>query len=213
MSDRVDHGWLKEGSTSTAEVRQSYDHWAGSYDEDLAEWDYRAPLEAASLLKPAIQASSTVLDAGCGTGLVGAALRHVGFKGDIDGIDLSPSSLEKAGERETYRSLCPVDFQELPLGIADDAYDALTCVGVLTYVPDSEAILKEFARVVRPGGVAVVTQRDDLFEERAFDRTIQGLVDAQVLGDAAISEPKLYLPANPDFGTDIQVVYATLTVA
>ncbi len=213
MRDQDDHGWLKQGSTSSAEVQQSYENWASSYDKDLAEWDYRAPLDAASLLKPSVYALSTILDAGCGTGLVGAALRHVGFTGDIDGIDLSPSSLEKARERGTYRSLRPVDFQELPLALADDAYDALTCVGVLTYVPDSEAILREFARVVRPGGVAVVTQRDDLFEERAFDRAIQGLVDAQVFVDATITEPKLYLPANPDFGSDIRVIYVMLTVS
>jgi ubiquinone/menaquinone biosynthesis C-methylase UbiE len=170
-------------------------------------------LEAASLLKRSISASSTILDAGCGTGLVGAALGHVGFMGDIDGIDLSPVSLEKAGERGVYRNLRPADFQALPLALADDAYDALTCVGVLTYVPDSDAILREFARIVRPGGVAVVTQRDDLFEERAFDRTIQQLVDAQVFSDATVTEPKLYLPANPDFGSSIQVIYAMLTVA
>ena len=213
MTDPVDQGWLKQGSTSSAEVRQSYEDWAGSYDNDLLDWDYRAPLEAASLLKSSIPVSSTILDAGCGTGLVGAALKQVGFTGHIDGIDLSPSSLERAEERGIYRRLRQIDFQDLPLDLPDDTCDALTCVGVLTYVPDSEAILREFARVVRPGGVAIVTQRDDLFQERAFDRTIQGLVDAQVFQDAVITDPKLYLPANPDFGLDIQVIYAILTVA
>ena len=78
MPDPVDHGWLKQGSTSSAEVRQSYEDWAGSYDNDLLDWDYRAPLESASLLKSSIPVSSTILDAGCGTGLVGAALKQVG---------------------------------------------------------------------------------------------------------------------------------------
>jgi SAM-dependent methyltransferase len=95
------HDWLKQAGTPGFEVRQSDEDWIGSYDNDLAEWDYRAGLRTASLLKPFISASSTIQDPGCGTGLVGAALRHVGFTGDIDGIDLSPSSLEKARERGT----------------------------------------------------------------------------------------------------------------
>ncbi|MBI08713.1 MAG: SAM-dependent methyltransferase [Rhodospirillaceae bacterium] len=213
MPGPVDHDWLKQGSTSSADVRQSYENWAGSYDQDLSDWDYRAPLDAALLLKSHTSVTSKVLDAGCGTGLVGTALRRVGFTGDITGIDLSPTSLEKAEERGVYRDLQPVDFQQLPLALSDDTYDALTCVGVLTYVLDSEAILKEFARLVRPGGITLVTQRNDLFQERAFDRTIQELVDERVYKDPVISDPKLYLPGNPDFGSDIQVIYAILTVA
>ena len=175
-------------------------------------WGYQAPLETASLLKSLIPPSSTILDAGCGTGLVGAAIRHVGLTGDIDGIDLSPSSLEKARRRGIYRNLHPVDFQNLPLALDDNVYDALACVGVLTYVPDSESILREFARIVRPKGVIIVTQRNDLFEERAFDQTMKKLIDAPLFSETTVTEPKQYLPKNPDFGSEIQVIYATLTV-
>lgn len=213
MPDPINHSWLKQGSSSSNEIQRSYDEWAGSYDNDVADWDYRSPLDAAHLLKNAASASSTILDAGCGTGLVGDALRHVGFTGDIDGIDLSSSSLEKARERGPYRNLYPANFQQLPLALPENAYDALTCIGVLTYVPESEAILREFARVLRPGGVAIVTQRNDVFKERSFDQIIERLIDRHVFSDTTYTEPQLYLPANPDFGTDIQVIFAILTVA
>ena len=213
MSDQGSHGWLKQASTSSVDVRLSYEEWASTYDKDLAVWGYQAPLETASLLKSLIPPSSTILDAGCGTGLVGAAIRHVGLTGDIDGIDLSPSSLEKARRRGIYRNLHPVDFQNLPLALDDNVYDALACVGVLTYVPDSESILREFARIVRPKGVIIVTQRNDLFEERAFDQTMKKLIDALHFSETTVNEPKQYLPKNPDFGSEIQVIYATLTVA
>ena len=212
MSDQGTHGWLRQGSTSSDDVRLNYEEWASTYDEDLAVWGYQAPLETASLLKSLIPPSSTILDAGCGTGLVGAAIRHVGLTGDIDGIDLSPSSLEKARRRGIYRNLHPVDFQNLPLALDDNVYDALACVGVLTYVPDSESILREFARIVRPKGVIIVTQRNDLFEERAFDQTMKKLIDALLFSETTVTEPKQYLPKNPDFGSEIQVIYATLTV-
>ncbi len=213
MNEPADHGWLKRGSTSTDEVRRSYDGWAGTYDADLVEWDYQAPVQGAALLRDAIPATGTVLDAGCGTGLVGTALRGAGFTGAIDGIDLSPASLDKARARDIYRDLHTADFRALPLAIGDGAYDALICIGVLTYVPDSEAILRDFARIVRQGGIVLVTQRDDLLRERGFEGTIRGLVDRSVYAEASVTEPKPYLPANPDFGADINVVYAMLTVA
>jgi predicted TPR repeat methyltransferase len=93
MHDAGDHDWLKQGSTSSGEVRKIYDDWAASYDKTLERWDYRAPAQAAELLRAAIPAGSVLLDAGCGTGLTGLALRAAGFVGPIDGVDLSPASL------------------------------------------------------------------------------------------------------------------------
>jgi len=209
----VDHGWLSQGSTSSADVRQSYDGWAGTYNDDLDAWDYRAPAKAAELLRDAVAPSSSLLDAGCGTGLVGQALRDAGFSGALDGIDLSPPSLEEARALGIYRDLRAANLQELPLSTGDNAYDAVICVGVLTYVPDSEAVLREFARLVRPGGVVLATQRDDLYRARAFDLTIQGLVDAAVFSEADIAAPEPYLPNNPDFGSVIKVIHAVLSVA
>ena len=212
MREDLDHGWLKQGSTASADVQQSYDDWAESYDGDLAEWDYRAPAEAARLLAGTAPLTATVLDAGCGTGLAGHALRAAGFTGPIDGIDLSQASLQEAAKRGIYRDLGPANLQDLPLAIAADRYDALVCIGVLTYVPDSEAILREFARLVRPGGTVLVTQRDDLFAERDFGATVERLRAAGVFADATITEPKPYLPGNPDFAEETRVVYVRATV-
>ena len=104
------------------------------------------------------------------------------------------------------------DFQHLVFKIADGSYDALTCIGVLTYVPETKGILREFARVVRKGGTLVFTQRDDLFHERELQKTIEGLIDKGIFSTAEISEPKPYLPANPDFGDEIGVIYISVSV-
>jgi hypothetical protein len=37
MSGEDDHGWLKQGSTASGEVAKSYDDWAATYDETLAD--------------------------------------------------------------------------------------------------------------------------------------------------------------------------------
>jgi predicted TPR repeat methyltransferase len=209
--EKDDFNWLRQGSTSSADVVKSYDDWAATYNDDLATWNYQAPKRAADQLRATVALTATILDVGCGTGLTGIALRAAGFSGPIDGVDLSPASLEQAAKRGLYRDLTPVDLQKLPLAIADNTYDALICIGVLTYVPDSDAVLNEFARMVRPGGQIVVTQRDDLFDERSFAETVKALADSDVISEFNISDPQPYLPDNPDFGTDISVIYISMT--
>ena len=205
-----EHHWLKHGSTASEVVRAVYDEWADTYDETLASWDYRAPAEAAGMLRAELSADAAILDAGCGTGLTGAALRAAGFTGPIDGIDLSPVSLKEARTHEVYRDLSVVDLQTLPLPIRDNDYDGLLCVGVMTYVPDGEGILREFARVVRLGGRVLITQRDDLFRERGYAEIFENAAD--VVGDVTLSDPQPYLPGNPDFGENIKVIFAMMTV-
>lgn len=211
MEDSGNHGWLKQGSTSSEDVRKIYDDWSARYDDNLAEWDYRAPVQAAAYLRETVPLDAEILDVGCGTGLVGKALRLAGFTGPLDGIDLSSDSLQQARTCKAYRSLIPIDLQDLPIPLSDDAYDGLICVGVLTYIVDCEAVLREFARLVRPGGSILVTQREDLFRERDFELIFKTMADA--VGKITVTEPLPYLPDNPDFGSEIGVIYATMTVA
>ncbi len=211
MQDTGDHDWLKQGSTSSAEVGEIYDNWAAEYEETLAQWDYRAPVQAAALLRAEVPAGAALLDVGCGTGLTGAALRAAGFTGPLDGIDLSPASLREAEKHGVYRRLTAMDLQTLPLPLADGAYQAVICVGVLTYIPDGEGVLREFARLVAPGGRIMITQREDLYRERGYAALFGALAD--VVGDIAVTGPLPYLPDNPDFGAEIGVVYAMMTVS
>ena len=213
MSNENDHSWLKQGSTSAADVAKNYDDWASTYNDDLVDWDYRSPAAAARLLQAMVSSDATILDAGCGTGLTGSALKAADFTGPIDGTDISQASLDEAGAQGVYRNLRQADMQKLPLDFADDVYDGLICIGVLTYVPDSGGVLREFARMVRPGGAVVISQRSDLFQERAFAKTIKGLTKAGIYADATITEPRPYLPGNPDFGTEIEVIYVAMIVA
>ena len=84
-------------------------------------------------------------------------------------------------------------MQQLPLPYETHAFTALMCVGVLTYIPDTDGILREFCRVVQSGGLVVFTQREDLFTARD-DITVVQQLDAQgvcemisIFGAAAVS--------------------------
>ncbi|KAL4963754.1 class I SAM-dependent DNA methyltransferase [Aspergillus stella-maris] len=153
-----------------------YDEWAASYNKDLAEasQNYVAPLLTA---QTAIQANianigssssqnatlkATVLDAGCGTGLVGEALAKNGSM-VIDGADLSPPMLKIAKETGVYRDLILADLTQ-PVDRPDATYDIVTCCGTFTrgHVGPDPA-LREFIRVTKPGGVVVATVLNEIW--------------------------------------------------
>ena len=94
IHDRVLNASTKE------ELMLAYHEWAEYYDQDLIdELSYVAPLEASRLLRSHVgQNTDRLLDAGCGTGLVGKCLREFGFT-NIDGLDYSTSMLKKAKEK------------------------------------------------------------------------------------------------------------------
>ena len=126
IHDRVLNASTKE------ELMLAYHEWAEHYDQDLIdELSYVAPLEASRLLKSHVgQSTNRILDAGCGTGLVGECLREFGFT-NIDGLDYSTSMLKKAEEKRVYSNLIQADLTA-SLDIADDYYDAAICVGTFT---------------------------------------------------------------------------------
>ena len=91
--DTSDHDGLSNLSRNSKDVAQYYDDWAADYEKTVADWRYEAPGQVAQMLRAGLSAESVILDAGCGTGLVGQALNEAGFKA-IDGIDVSSRSLQ-----------------------------------------------------------------------------------------------------------------------
>lgn len=94
-----------------------------------------------------------LLDLGCGTGHHLAWARARGYSGS--GTDGSEAMLLEARRLnpEAEIRLAPVD--SVPFG--DGTFDAVLCVEVLRYLPDVRPCVREIARVLKPGGVALVT--------------------------------------------------------
>lgn len=211
MSDVNKDGWLTDGATDPDDVRAFYDRWAARYDDDLAGWDYRAPRRIAKLLAEHADLAAPVLDAGCGTGLSGRALRAVGFSGYLTGIDLSEASLPVAEASRAYQRLQAANLNRR-LEFEDDSFGAVACVGVLTYVPNVEAIWREFCRVTRPGGVVAFTQRQDTWVERSCQAVLDLLVDEGVWTVLVATEPEAYLPDTGDELGQIGAHYVAVRV-
>ncbi len=202
--------WLKEGSTDSKEVAGFYDTWAETYDDHLKEWDYKAPTFAAELLKQYVSPRQAILDAGCGTGLTGKALYLAGYE-NISGIDISATSLNKADQLNVYSSLLPHDLQK-PLPFDENNYDALICIGVLTYIENCQSLFKEFCRIVKLGGHIVFSQRSDLFDALHFSDIIAELEQENVWKNIKISSPQAYLPKNKDFSDKVKAIFCICKV-
>jgi predicted TPR repeat methyltransferase len=204
--------WLHQGTSDPGAVADRYDDWAQSYDDDLASWSYQAPAVVAEIVIGRLPDAGSVLDVGCGTGLVGRALRARGFAGRMVGLDISHASLDIARQGGAYASLERADLQQR-LTFDDDSVDAVVCVGVMTYLPEVEAVWRELARVARPRGLVVATQREDLWHTRSCQSVVDRLQDDGVWTDLEITGPAPYLPQGYGGGTEVGCYYLTALVS
>jgi ubiquinone/menaquinone biosynthesis C-methylase UbiE len=96
--------------------------------------------------------SRRVLDVGCGTGVVSLLLAELGH--DVAGVDFAPEMLERAREkaRRTGRSIefFRGDAEALP--VRDDAVELLAARHLVWTLPNPAAAIREWRRVVEPGG-------------------------------------------------------------
>jgi ubiquinone/menaquinone biosynthesis C-methylase UbiE len=105
-----------------------------------------------------VQPGGTVLDVGCGDGLIGfGALDRVGASGHVIFSDISQDLLDHCREAATAKgvldrcSFIRAGADSLA-GVADASVDVVTTRSVLIYVKDKAAALREFYRVLQPGG-------------------------------------------------------------
>lgn len=155
-------------ASSTDELMGVYDGWADAYEQELLEeWGYTSPQKAVQLLSDIMTLQGMrVLDAGCGTGLVGALLKKSGAA-SLTGIDYSPGMLAKAEAKQVYDSLDKMDMNE-PLPLPSNSFDATTCIGTFTATHVKPDAVKELVRVTRSGGALVFTVRDDYWQATNF---------------------------------------------
>jgi len=137
-----------------AAVAKAYARWAPIYDlvfGAVFERGRKASIAAAERI------GGRILEVGVGTGL---SLPEYRWDNRLTGVDLSAPMLRKAKARVREHRLTNVDglavMDAQHLGFRDAAFDVVVAQYVITAVPDPEATLDEFARVLKPGGEIIL---------------------------------------------------------
>jgi 2-polyprenyl-3-methyl-5-hydroxy-6-metoxy-1,4-benzoquinol methylase len=164
-----------------------YDKWANNYDRDVQDEQYNGPEYIADYLSQfskninhhlAVDPSNqhvSILDAGCGTGLVGLALHKKGYT-HIDGFDLSNSMVTQARQTGAYQTLhgeCDM-LKEIP-AYQDNQYDVIVCCGVFTTGHVPPIALKELIRITKQGGLVVSSTRKSYYDTTEFKTVCEQL--------------------------------------
>jgi predicted TPR repeat methyltransferase len=150
-----------------------FDDWAPSYDHDLVnELGYVADAEACARLIALIpNRQARILDAGCGTGLVGRRLQQAGYT-QLYGSDYSKKMLAEARTTGAYVSLLQHDLTR-PVE-TDELYDAAIAVGVFAFSVPSAEHLVNITCSLKPGGIALVTVNGKAWQEVDWPAKLDG---------------------------------------
>jgi phosphatidylethanolamine/phosphatidyl-N-methylethanolamine N-methyltransferase len=160
------------GEIDRRTVEKAYARWAPVYDMvfgKVFEQGRRASINAA---ERACGSSGRILEVGVGTGI---SLPDYARTNRLVGIDISEPMLRKAKQRVRAHSLSNVDALSVMdvshLAFPDNSFDVVVAQYVITAVPDPEAALDEFARVLKPGGEIVLVNH--IGAERGMRRAFE----------------------------------------
>ena len=113
-----------------------------------------------------LSGARSILDAGCGIGHWGRVLApFLSPDASLVGVDREPEWVEKAAALAKAKGLSRFTYKQgdvnaLPFG--DAQFDLVTCQTLLIHVPDPRATLREFARVLKPGGLLALSEPNNL---------------------------------------------------
>ncbi len=163
-------------------LRDYYDVWAAAYDTDVSNEKYIGPKFISEFYDRIRQhhgdqtrSEAKVMDAGCGTGLVGAILYKMGYR-QIDGFDLSDKMVEVADQLGCYSELKgSIDLTRKMEDYEDNAYDGTLSCGVFTLGHVPPEAMEELIRITRPGGFVVVSTRKSYYDSTNFQEAVDKL--------------------------------------
>jgi ubiquinone/menaquinone biosynthesis C-methylase UbiE len=138
------------------------------YSGDFDSVNYQDRMhEALRLLEACGEPAMRVLDLGCGAGVQAGALQALGH--EVYACDIAFEMAQKARDRIGPSALVAVG-EKLPF--ADESFDAVVALGVIGYSADPQAFLNSLQRVLRPGGLLIISSAN----ERLLLERISGAV-------------------------------------
>ncbi len=110
----------------------------------------RDELDAAAMHLPAPSGPARVLDVGCGSGVLLARMKSLGWQ--VEGVEVDPEAVKAARARGVTVRQGPLEQQAFPT----NHFDAIHSAHVLEHLHDPPRMLRECARILKPGGTLVI---------------------------------------------------------
>lgn len=168
---------MADQDAHAAAVRDEFAHQAESFA--AGPLSAGQGLDAVTRLVPADTAARW-LEVACGPGAISRALAP--RLGSVQGVDMTPTMVEKATAEAARAGLGNLDFavgDATALDFGDDSFDGAVTRSSLHHIPAPQRVVEEMARVVRPGGRVVIADHlsDDAHEPAAWHEQIERLRD------------------------------------
>lgn len=147
------------GRASNEYIRVVFDGYAPRFDQHLIGLNYRVPgLIRSSVFRQFAARGrplhlDSMLDLGCGTGLVGVVLSDLDISRAV-GVDLSPKMLAEARSKEIYHELCLSEVGEF-LEETREQFDLIVAGDVVCYFGDIQSLMRGVKNRLRSGGTVI----------------------------------------------------------
>lgn len=167
-----------------------YRDWAQTYDGGFAtDMQYNLPAHVAAAFMAA-GGQGPVLDVGAGTGLLAAALRDMGFAGQIDALDFSQEMLDVAAQKRLYSGLFRADVtQALAL---PRQYNGITSSGTFTTGHVGPAAFGPMLDIALPDALFALSINQRVWTGQGFDTALQTLAASNRIRDLHLIEVEIY---------------------
>jgi|GEM_PF-2521085 len=198
--------WLNNISKHPKDVEEEYDKIFSTYDSEMVKKGYAAPQQAGVVIKEHISnPDGTLIEAGCGTGLLGIELNQHNFS-DVVGLDISLNSLKEAESKGVYSKTLKHNLLE-PLPFTEKSAEGVVSIGVFSRFSESEIkqILNHFSHVTKDDGTIIFSHRQDLISPLLFEE----LETLEHLKVEKVTEPVDYFCADEHY-KDIKICFFVL---
>ena len=195
-------GKLLKGIGNSKEIKNFYDNWSIEYDKTLDDWNYKAPKQAAIILKKySIGKQRFLLDLACGTGLFAQEIRKIYPTIICDGTDISKKIINISLQKGLYRNCYLSNFEKNIK--PDNDYNVVSLIGGMTYCSNYQLLFNHVYNYLKNKGYFIFTHRVDIWRKFNFDEFLK--LNDDKFEIIYKSKPVNYLPKNKDFGTKVKI--------